>query len=101
MLTGSLTASARARQIKVANSLFLPYVLHRGGVLEAAAVRATPRFGSADNEPRFSNVFVRCPAAPVNVMIPYYKTVAYPMPMPGRRHAPLLDSAPCSCTECS
>ncbi len=71
MLTGSLTAFARARQIKVANSVFLPYVLHRGGVLEAAAVRATPRFGSAYNEPRFSNVSIRCAAAPSHCDDPF------------------------------
>ena len=46
------------------DSVFLPYVLHRGGLLEAAAVCATPRFGPADNEPRFSYVFILCVAAP-------------------------------------
>lgn len=47
-------------QIKVADSAAVPYVLHRGGVLEAVYVRATPHFGPADNEPRFSNVAIRC-----------------------------------------
>ena len=47
-------------QIKVASSAAVPFVLHRGGVLESVAVRATPRFGPADNEPRFTNVAIRC-----------------------------------------
>ena len=46
-------------QIRVADSAAVPFVLHRGGVLESVAVRATPRFGPADNEPRFSNVAIR------------------------------------------
>ena len=46
-------------QIQIAESAAVPYVLHRGGVIEGMAVRATPRFGPPDYEPRFSNIAVR------------------------------------------
>lgn len=46
-------------QIKVADSAAVPFVMHRGGVIEGVAVRATPRYGPADDEPRFTNVAIR------------------------------------------
>ena len=46
-------------QIRVADSAAVPFVLHRGGVIEGVAVRATPSFRPADYEPRFSNVAIR------------------------------------------
>jgi len=47
-------------QTRVADSAAVPFVLHCGGVVEGKAVSATPRFGPADYEPRFSNVAIRC-----------------------------------------
>ena len=46
-------------QIKVAESAALPFVLHRGGVIEAVTVRATPQYRPADSEPRFTDVAIR------------------------------------------
>ena len=59
-VTSLLTCVTFLPQIRVADSAAVPYVLHRGGVIEAVSVRATPRYGPADNQPRFSNVAIKC-----------------------------------------
>ena len=59
LLTQPVTDRAPVRQIEAGDSPAVPDIMHRGGVLEAASVRATLRFG-ADNATRFSNIAIRC-----------------------------------------
>jgi len=59
LLTQPVTNCVPVRQIKADGSPAVPDIMHRGGVLEAASVRATLRFG-VDNATRFSNIAIRC-----------------------------------------